>query len=171
MITLTTERLILRVHTAADLDACAALWGDPAVVKFVGNKVSTREQSWGRLQRYVGHWHLFGYGFFAVVDRATGQYVGEVGMSNFERDIMPPVGAFETGWVLAPAAQGRGLASEALRAVLGWTDMAFPNQTTTCIIDVNHVASLRVAEKAGYRERIRTTYHGDPCVLLDRPTR
>jgi RimJ/RimL family protein N-acetyltransferase len=168
MITLTTERLILRVHVASDLDACAALWGDPEVVKFVGKQVATREQAWARLQRYVGHWHLFGYGFFAVVDRVTGQYVGEVGIANFERDITPPVSAFETGWVLSPAAQGRGLASEALRAVLGWTDVTFPNQTTTCIINVDHVASLRVAEKAGYRERIRTTYHDDPCVLLDR---
>jgi RimJ/RimL family protein N-acetyltransferase len=170
MVTLTTERLILRVHTAADLDACTALWADPEVVKFVGNKVSTREQSWARLQRYVGHWQLSGYGFFAVVDRFTAQYLGEVGMANFERDITPPVSAFETGWVLAAAAQGRGLASEALRAVLGWTDVAFPGQTTTCIIDVHHVASLRVAEKAGYRERLRTTYHGDPCVVLDRRT-
>ena len=70
--------------------------------------------------------------------------------------------------MLLPAAQGRGLASEALRAVLGWTDATFPDQTTTCIIDVHHGASLRVAEKAGYRERIRTTYHGDPCVVLER---
>src|SRR5664279_3377723 len=35
MITLTTERLILRIHAVTDLDACAAMWGDPEVVKFI----------------------------------------------------------------------------------------------------------------------------------------
>jgi RimJ/RimL family protein N-acetyltransferase len=168
MTTLTTDRLLLRVPAATDLAACAAMWADPDVVKFVGNQTFTREQSWARLLRYIGHWQVFGYGFFAVVDRATDRYIGEVGVASFERDIVPPVSAFETGWVLATSAQGRGLASEALAAVLAWTDATFPGQTTTCIINVDHVASLRVAAKAGYRERVTTTYHDDRVVVLDR---
>jgi len=168
MTTLTTDRLLLRVPVASDLDACAAMWADPEVVKFVGKQTFTREQSWARVLRYIGHWQALGYGFFAVVDRTTDRYIGEVGVANFEREIDPQVSAFETGWVLATSAHGRGLASEALAAVLAWTDVTFPKQTTTCIINVDHVASLRVAAKAGYRERVRTTYHDDPVVLLDR---
>ena len=168
MITITTERLLLRMPQPSDLAECTAIWSDPVVIKFIGNTAATREQAWARLQRYVGHWHMFGYGFFAVIDRATRAYLGEVGVGNFERDITPPVNAFEAGWVLAAAAHGRGIASEALRAVLGFTDAKFPGQPTTCIIDVDHAASLRVAEKAGFRELFRTTYHDDACVVLER---
>jgi RimJ/RimL family protein N-acetyltransferase len=169
MTTLATDRLLLRPPTATDLDAIAAMWSDPEVVRFIGGgKPFSREQSRQRLLRYVGHWTLFGYGSFSVIDRVTGQFLGDVGVQNFERDIEPPLGPFEAGWVLASSAHGRGLASEALAAVLAWIETKFPGQTTSCIIDTDNAPSLRVAAKAGYRERVRTTYHDTPVVMLDR---
>jgi len=168
MTTLTTDRLLMRLPTAADLDAIAAMWSDPEVVRFIGGKAFTREQSWQRLLRYVGHWTLFGYGSFTVIDRATNQFLGDVGVQNFERDIDPPIGRFEAGWVLTSSAHGRGLASEALAAVLAWIETKFPGQTTSCIIDTDNAPSQRVAAKAGYRERTRTTYHDNPVIVLDR---
>jgi len=72
---LATDRLILRVHVASDFDALAAQWADPAVVYHIG-EVQTREQAWARLLRFVGHWHVLGYGTFAAIDRKTLHYVG-----------------------------------------------------------------------------------------------
>ena len=48
-------------------------------------------------QCLVGHWTLADYGVFAVIERATGVYVGEVGIANFERDVVPAIGKFEMG--------------------------------------------------------------------------
>jgi RimJ/RimL family protein N-acetyltransferase len=163
-----TARLHLRAATLADLEDVAALWADPEVVRFIGGQVSTREQSWARLLRYVGHWELLGYGFWAVIDRETGRYVGEVGIGRFERDIVPPLGDFEAGWVLAPWAHGRGLATEAMQAVLAWTDAKFPSETTAALVDLPNVGSHRVATKLGYRELGHREYHGATCIAYAR---
>jgi len=39
----------------------------------------------------------------------------------------------------------------------------------TCIIQVGHAASLRVATKLGFVPYAETTYHGDPVMMLERP--
>ncbi len=165
---LETTRLVLRGSTLDDLEPCAAMWGDPEVVRFVGGQVSTREQAWARLLRYVGHWNLLGYGFWAVIDRDTGRYAGEVGVARFERDLVPSLGNFEAGWVFAAWAHGRGYATEAMQAVLAWTDATFPDQATACLIDLGNAGSHRVAAKLGFRELDRRAYHDEACVVYER---
>jgi RimJ/RimL family protein N-acetyltransferase len=67
--------------------------------------------------RYAGLWTLVGLGYWVARDRATGRFVGEGGLADFRRDLTPALGnAPEVGWVLAPWAHGRGLATEAVRA-------------------------------------------------------
>ncbi|HEY1693003.1 MAG TPA: GNAT family N-acetyltransferase [Polyangiaceae bacterium] len=163
-----TERLSLRVPVATDLAAVATLWRDPELVKFIGRRPLSREQAWQRLLRLVGHWALAGYGVFVMIERATGRYVGEVGIANFERDVVPPIGPFEMGWIVSPSVQGRGYASEAVSAVLALHDRHFPRAVVSCSIHADHAASLRVAAKHGFVERARTTYNDDPNVILDR---
>jgi RimJ/RimL family protein N-acetyltransferase len=166
--TIETERLSLRVPVATDLEAIATLWKDPELVKFIGKRPLSREQAWQRLLRLVGHWALAGYGVFAVIERATGRYVGEVGIANFERDVVPAIGKFEMGWIVSPTVQGRGYASEAVGAVLAVHDRHYPREVVSCSIHAEHGASLRVAAKAGFVERVRTIYNDDPTVILDR---
>ena len=87
---LSTERLTLRPYAVTDFEESAAVWGDAEVVRYMGQP-ATREMSWYRTLRYVGHWSAFGYGMFAVRDRA-GRFMGDVGISDFHRDIDPPNG-------------------------------------------------------------------------------
>jgi RimJ/RimL family protein N-acetyltransferase len=162
--TLDTDRLVLRAHVLADFDDSAAMWGDPAVTRHIGGKTSTREESWRRFLGFPGHWALMGFGYWAVRERATERYVGEVGVAEFRRELVPSIeGSGEAGWVLAPWAHGKGFATEAVRAALAW--YARP---TACLIDEKNVPSLRVAAKCGYAEVARPVYHGTPGVLLRR---
>ena len=66
------------------------MWGDPAVARFIGGKPFTREEVWARILRYVGHWTLMGFGFWAIEEKATGDFIGEVGLADFQRDLDPP---------------------------------------------------------------------------------
>ncbi len=166
---LETDRLILRGHAVADFPDCAAMWADPEVVRHIGGQPSTSEQAWARVLRYVGHWELLGFGFWAVFEKASGRFAGEVGLADFKRDITPPIGDLETGWVLARWAHGQGFATEALRATLAWSDARFPDRSTACVIEPANAASIRVATKCGYLESTRTTYHGDDIVIFRRP--
>jgi RimJ/RimL family protein N-acetyltransferase len=163
-----TPRLSLRPHELADFDALAARWADPVVVRYLGNRPSTREQSWTRLLRYRGHWELCGFGFWSVRERASGACIGEVGIADFKRDLDEPIG-IEAGWVLAPEAQGKGYATEAVRAALAWGKTHAIGREVWALVDHDNAASLAVARKCGFAEVRRTTYQGVAAVVLRAP--
>jgi RimJ/RimL family protein N-acetyltransferase len=166
---LDTERLTLRGHRLDDFAACAAMWGDPVVCRNLGRKSFTEEESWTRLLRYVGHWALLGFGYWVVEEKATGTFVGEVGFADFKREMESPVKQLpEIGWVLAARAHGQGYATEAARAALQWGDQNFSPAQTTCIISPENLASIRVAEKCGYRNLQLTEYKGQPTIVFVR---
>jgi RimJ/RimL family protein N-acetyltransferase len=153
--TIDTDRLTLRGHALTDFTDSAAMWGDPEVTRHIAGRPSTEEEAWGRLLRYAGMWPLLGIGYWVVRERASGRFVGEVGLSHFHRDITPSFdGAPEAGWAVARWAQGRGFATEALGAVLNWADQSLPKSGTTartvCMIGPHNLASIRVAEKLGF---------------------
>ena len=166
--TIETERLILRPHRLADFDAFAAVWADPDVVRFITGTPMSRENSWARMLRVIGMWHLMGFGFLAIEEKATGQLLGEAGFQDMRREFEPSIeGTMEIGWALTPAVHGRGYATEAVGALIAWHDAHFPDRRMTCIISPENAPSLRLAEKLGFREFARADYHG-PIVVLSR---
>jgi RimJ/RimL family protein N-acetyltransferase len=166
---ITTERLILRAHCAEDFDDLHAMWSDPAVTRHIGGKAFSREEVWARMLRYAGIWSLFGYGMWAVRERASGDFVGDVGFLNLRRNVVPTFGDRpELGFVLAPKAHGQGYATEAARAALEWGDRTWGERETVCMIAPENAASIRVAVKLGYREVSRSDYMGDSVILFAR---
>lgn len=164
---LRTARLVLRPPAPGDFDASFAMWTHPDVTRFIGKRPATREETWGRILRYIGHWQAFGWGFWTIATH-DGAFVGECGFSDFHRELTPPIVVPEMGWALSPTAHGRGYASEALVAACAWGDANIDASTTACIIDPENAPSLRVAEKIGFREVLRTTYRSDPTVVFER---
>ena len=164
-----TERLTLRPHTPLDFDDVAQMWADARVVRHISGKPSTREESWSRLLRYAGHWAAMDFGYWSVRDVESGRFVGDVGLSEFRREISPPLeGTAEAGWVLASWAHGNGFATEAVKAALGWYEKQFGPLRTVCMIAPDNDASLRVAAKCRYREFAQTLYKNEPVILLER---
>jgi RimJ/RimL family protein N-acetyltransferase len=164
-----TQRLRLRRHQLDDFEECAAMWADPGVTRYIGGKPFSREEAWTKLLRYVGHWSLLGFGYWAIEERATSRFVGEMGFADFKRDIEPALeDTPELGWVLASGAHGKGYATEAVRAAIAWGKQRFKDKRTVCLIHPENVASIRVAEKCGFQEFRRTTYKGHPTILFAR---
>lgn len=146
---LETERLILRENRESDFEAEAAFFETDAS-RFVGGPRKPH-QTWRGLAMMAGHWQLRGYGFWGVEEKATGTYLGRVGLwfphGWKEREI---------GWTLMPAATGKGYATEAALAarayaydVLGW-------DTAISQIDPANEASKKVARRLG--ATFETTY-------------
>lgn len=145
------------------------MWADPAVSRQLGRKPFTEEESWTRLLRYVGHWALLGFGYWAVEEKGSGNFVGEVGFADYKRDMRSlAADAPEIGWVLARAAHGKGYATEAARAAIAWGDNHLGVSRTTCIISPDNLPSIRVAEKCGYRDLHLSTYKGQPTIVFVR---
>lgn len=164
-----TERLRLRRPELADLDAVHAMRSDQQVVRFIGGKPITREEAWQRLARTAGHWSLLGYGMFAIIEKASGNYVGEAGLMQAHRGFGPAFDPFpEAGWVFARGAQGKGYATEAAGAAHDWFAGQFGPRRSVSIIAPENTASLGVAAKLGYRAFGSTVYHGHAVTMLER---
>jgi RimJ/RimL family protein N-acetyltransferase len=168
---LLSARLRLRPHDRDDYPACKALWQHPETTRFIGATPQGDQEVWFRLLRYGGMWLMQGYGFWVFEDRATGEFLGEGGLMDARRDIAGLQDIPEAGWALMPQAAGRGIATEAMSAVLDWADAQLPADRTGCIIDPGNAASLRVAAKLGYVEAGRPGFRGETIVLLHRPGR
>lgn len=164
---LETERLRLRAHTLADFDTYCTLWADPAVVRYIGGKPFNAEETFGRMLRHAGHWSMLGFGSWLVEEKATGDFVGEVGLFNYRREISPSLGDTpEIGWILSPTKHGRGYASEAVQALFAWGRDHFLSDELCCLIHPENAASLRVAQKAGFHHDYTTTYRDQPVLVL-----
>ncbi len=164
-----TARLRLRPHRLTDLEARCAMTGDPHVMRFIGGRTQDREENWARLLRYAGHWALLGHGLFAVEERASGRFAGEVGCADFHRGLGEDFDrAPEAAWVLDRWAEGRGYAFEAVAAALDWHGHAFAAPRTVCIIAPDNAPSLRLAARLGFRAYREAVYHDRPVILHER---
>lgn len=146
-----TGRLRLRMHQVADYEDCCRLGSDPEAVRTIYVKPISPEDSWHRLMRFIGHWATLGYGLFIVEEKASGRVIGQVGLADFHRGLGEDFDPFpEFAWMLSEDAAGKGYATEAATAALGWMEANFAPKRTVCIIDPTNAGSLRVAEKLGY---------------------
>ena len=166
---LRTERLILRAHRAGDFRDCARMWADPEVTRHIGGQASTAAQAWTRLLAYRGHWELMGFGFWAVEEKKTGIYVGEIGFADFKRELKPALKIVpEMGWAFVSSRHGRGYATEAVQTALAWGDANLGAAKVHCLIDPGNAASARVALKCGFRRLRPARHRGAPTVVFVR---
>ncbi|WP_031308802.1 GNAT family N-acetyltransferase [Sphingobium sp. C100] len=166
---LQTDRLTLRPHRIEDYAACRALWADTHVVRHIGGTPQDAQAVWFRLLRYAGMWSMLGHGMWVIEARDTGAFLGEAGLLQAARGLPELEGVPEAGWVLGPAAWGRGIATEAMRAVLAWADAHLEAPSLRCIIDPGNRPSINVAEKLGFMPLIDTALGGKPTRVFDRP--
>jgi RimJ/RimL family protein N-acetyltransferase len=159
----------MRSHRIDDFDAMVAMWRDDIVTRYILGRPSTATETWSRLLRYIGHWQALGFGYWAIEDRETGRFIGEVGFADYKREIEPPLGeAPEAGWVLAREFHGKGIATEVMTAALDWADRTFLHPETVCIFDPEHQGSMRVAAKLGYRPSHLATFMDKPTQVMTR---
>ncbi|HEY4292921.1 GNAT family N-acetyltransferase [Luteibacter sp.] len=164
-----TDRLILSTPAIADFDAYHALFSEPPVYRFFGNTPLTRNESWTKFLRGIGHWSVFGFGMFSIREKTTRRYLGETGLVHFQRELGPDFDSCaEAVWILTSDAHGKGYATEAAEAALRWIFDTKGEQRSVCLIDPENTGSTRVAEKLGYRMLEPRTYREKPVTILER---
>lgn len=139
-----TERLRLISPAGPDFDAQAAFLSEDSV-RFVDSDPDD-EATWWSLATIIGHWHLRGYGHFAVIDRASGTHLGLVG-PWYPKGWPEP----ELSWHLVEGAEGRGVAQEAAEAVLRWLFRDLGWASCASLIPHDNAGSIALAERLGAR--------------------
>ena len=82
--------------------------------------------------------------------------------------MVPSAGIFRLDDVASAALDILASGPRARDQVVAQLRSRFGPARTVCLIHPDNTPSLRVAEKAGYRERVRTTYKDAPTILLER---
>lgn len=145
-----TERLRLRPFVETDLDAMAAYRGDAEVCRFLPFDPQSPEDIRGRIGHLIGNTNLEGErgGVILVIERVSdGPVVGDLVLFHLD----PQAGSAEIGWVVSPAASGRGLATEAVRALVDTAFRVYGLRRLTARIDPENVRSVALAERLGMR--------------------
>jgi RimJ/RimL family protein N-acetyltransferase len=156
MVTIETERLLLRPFEERDLQFYADICADPEVMRYLGDgRTFSRAETWRQMAFFLGHWQLRGYGFWAAVLKQTGTCIGRIGLHN-------PEGwpGLEVGWVLGRPWWGQGLATEGGRTALAYAFSQLGADHVISVIQPGNARSIRVAEKLGERFERRETLNG-----------
>jgi RimJ/RimL family protein N-acetyltransferase len=141
---LETERLILRMWREDDFEAYAQFCADPEVMRYLGGKTFDRTEAWRHMAMMIGHWHLRGYGHWAVEEKESGRFAGRLGFLN--PDGWP---GFEIGWTLGREFWGRGYATEGSRRALDYAFTELDKDHVISCIHPDNAPSIRVAERLG----------------------
>jgi RimJ/RimL family protein N-acetyltransferase len=156
-ISIETERLRLRPVAVDDLDEVVRLHEDPEVARFMGSPDREWLVEW--VEGSDREWTELGYGRMVVLDRVGGRFLGRTGLKHW-----PQFEETEVGWALRPEARGRGLATEAARAVLEWSEQ-FELPYLTAMIRPDNAPSIAVAERLDLSPRREDELLGVPVVV------
>lgn len=139
---LTTERLRLRRPEVRDADGAMAFFRSQRARYAGGTKDSAG--AWRSFAVELGHWELRGYGLFALTTHDDDTCLGLVGPWY-------PEGWPETeiGWILWPAAEGKGYGYEAALAARGYAYQVLGWETAVSYIDEQNTRSIALAERLG----------------------
>jgi [ribosomal protein S5]-alanine N-acetyltransferase len=146
-VVLTTGRLVLREFTPGDADFIVRLLNDPGWLANIGDRnVRTADDARAYLERGpIAAQREHGYALWAVEESARpGLPVGMCGLVR--REVLD---APDLGYAFLPEGRGRGLASEAARAVLAHARSALGLPRVLAIVKPGNAASARVLVAAG----------------------
>lgn len=157
---LTTPRLRLRAMTRADWPDYAALMMSERA-QFMGGPFD-QPRAWGMFCADHAQWDLLGCGALMIEDRTTGRALGQVAINGG-----PLFPEWELGWLLYPAAEGRGLAFEAASTLQNWARETRRLPTLVSYVDPGNHRSRRLAERLGAVQDA-TASRPDPADLVYR---
>ena len=142
-----TERILLRRWRVEDREPFARMNADPVVMEHFPERLS-RHESDRLVENIEAHFQRHRFGLWAAQLRATGEFIGFVGLSvpRFEAAFTPCV---EIGWRLDAAHWGAGLATEGARAVIRYGFDVLSLEEIVSFTVPENLRSRRVMEKLG----------------------
>jgi RimJ/RimL family protein N-acetyltransferase len=148
-IILETERLVLRRQVIGDLDALWELYCDPEVTKYIPDAPKTREDAREELEWFMnGHPRRPELGLWATILKENGRFIGRSGLLPWTIEGQDEV---EVAYTIAREYWGRGLGTEAAKAILQYGFEHLGLARLICTIEPENIASQKVAEKIGMK--------------------
>lgn len=158
-----TQRLLLRDVRKADVQGFFELDSDPEVHTYLGNNpVKHIEESEKTIQHILQHYVQNGLGRLAVIEKATGAFMGWSGL-KYETVIRPESPYYDLGYRLKKAYWGQGVATEAAIASLEYGFQTLGLKEICAAASIRNIASNKVLQKVGLEWMETFEYEGEVC--------
>ena len=148
MTILTTERLRLEPFADEHLAALNALGSDIEVMRYVGGSIESMDDTRAAIERVKARWAEWGDSWWVFLERGSGELVGAGCIQHLGRDAAQPL---EIGWRLRRDRWGRGLASEAARAMAAFAFDSLHAPLLRAVCHLDNAASAEVMKRLGMR--------------------
>jgi ribosomal-protein-alanine N-acetyltransferase len=146
-----TARLSLRPFAHNDQDILFTLYGNPRVMGIRKIGTQTREKSDQRLEIMVDQWRRKGFGYWAIFETQSGEFIGDCGLrADAPNPLYSDTEGVALSYGLIPDYWGRGFTTEAARAILNY---GFPENgfdEVYAMSQKENMASMRILEKLGF---------------------
>ncbi len=162
---LETDRLVLRMFVEDDWRALHEHYSDAECTRYTFRRTLTEAGTWRAMASMAGHWALRGYGPYAVEEKSTQTVLGTIGLW-YPLEWPEP----EIKWALARRHQGKGYASEAVRAVQRMARQCMPELSLISFIDRENAASIRLAGAVGATFEREVEFAGGLFHIYRHPT-
>jgi RimJ/RimL family protein N-acetyltransferase len=159
VVSLETDRLLLRAPVPDDVEALAPMYGDPEVMRYVGDgRALTPAETERSVRRMIERWEADGFGLFTTVRKSDGAVIGRVGLLVWNTATWEPTTRaedgngpteVEVGYTLGRAYWGQGYATEAAAAVRDYALRELGAGRLIALIVHGNTASENVARKLG----------------------
>lgn len=145
---LTTERLLLRPFQSNDFDRAHQLFSDPDVMRFSLHGPYSEQKSRVFLNQCIFKSKNNEPSLLAVIDKKSKLLIGSCGF--FPQQIQG-MAELELGYRFLKSYWGQGLATEAVMAMKAYAFNEMGLTRLISLIETENVASVRVAEKNGFK--------------------
>ena len=147
-----TDRLVLRTIEESDAAEQDRLLNTSTVMAHLGGVKEIHEIE-AKHAKSMALYAKEGFSFLFMIEKATGEMVGHCGIKRVDNPLAANVGDHEVGWLVREDRWRRGLAEEAMRAVLDWAFTRVDAPHVVALTSETNVGSWKLMEKLGMVRR------------------
>lgn len=149
---LETARLVLRKFDEGDAENIARRLNSKAVMDHLGGPKELFQIE-EKIAKTLAGYARDGFGFMAMIEKDTGEMVGQCGMKRVDNALAKNQGDHEIGWLVREDRWRRGYAYEAMCAVMEWAFTRHDAPHIVALTSPRNEASWRMMEKLGMKRR------------------
>lgn len=151
-----TNRMIFRSWRDEDLVHFARINGDPLVMEYYPGRLDEKASA-HLMTHFQEHIDRYGYGFFAVENRDTGEFMGFAGLAQVSKDL-PFAPAVEMAWRFDYPFWGKGYATEAAQALMtqAFDVLGLKEIVAFCVVE--HERAVAVLESLGFKTKSKENF-------------
>ena len=147
-----TDRLILRTIEEADAERQFRLMNSPTVMAQLGGVKELHEIE-AVHSKSMALYAREGFSDLFVIEKASGEAVGDCGLKRVDHPLAPNQGDHEIGWLVREDRWRRGYAGEAMCAIIEWAFGRVGAPYVVALTSEPNIASWQLMQKLGMSRR------------------